>query len=280
MEEATTVAGIQGSSTPHSADVHAAVPALIGQTALRTAQGRLEEAVESGHAGLAVAEASGYVIWALRLLPLVGEAYVRLDDVERASQVMDRFREEGRRMDHRMSLVWAEAAHALVTRHSGKLEEATRLLKEAADAVERIGIPYEAARIRRQHAGRLAELGRIEEAEAELRQIHEVFQELGAEPELQRTRGMFEEIDKTPPSMRNGTRRSGAVLSAREWQIAELVAQRKSNKEIAAALDIAQRTVTTHCTNIYRKLDLDGSPTRKRVLLGDLVREGRLLAAS
>jgi tetratricopeptide (TPR) repeat protein len=280
VEEATKVAGIQGASAPHSADVHAAVPALIGQTALRTAQGRLTEAVDSGHAGLAVAEASGYVIWALRLLPLVGEAYVRLDDVERASQVMERFREEGRKMDHRMSLVYAEAAHALVTRHSGDLEEATRLLAEAADAMTNIGIPYEAARIRRQHAGRLAELGRTAEADAELREVHDVFLELGAEPELQRTRGMFLEIGETPPPVHTGSRRSGAVLSAREWQIAELVAQRKSNKEIAGILGIAQRTVTTHCTNIYKKLDLDGSPTRKRVILGDLVREGRLLAAS
>ena len=281
VEEATTVAGIQGSSAPHSAEVHAAVPALIGQTALRTAQGRLEEALESGHAGLALAEASGYVIWALhRLLPVVGEAYVRLDDVERASQVMNRFLEEGRKMDHRMSLVWAKAAHALVTRHSGELEEATRLLEEAADAMEEIGIPYEAARIRRQHAGRLAELGRKEETHVELLQVHEVFKELGAEPELQRTRGMFEENGFSLPSIGTGSRRSGAILSAREWQIAELVAQRKSNKEIAAILGIAQRTVTTHCTNIYKKLELDGSPTRKRVLLGDLVREGRLLPAS
>ena len=183
-------------------------------------------------------------------------------------------------MDHRMSLVYAEAAHALVTRHSGDLEEATRLLAEAADAMTNIGIPYEAARIRRQHAGRLAELGRTAEADAELREVHDVFLELGAEPELQRTRGMFLEIGETPPPVHTGSRRSGAVLSAREWQIAELVAQRKSNKEIAGILGIAQRTVTTHCTNIYKKLDLDGSPTRKRVILGDLVREGRLLAAS
>ena len=276
VEEATDVAGIRGASAPHSADIHAAVPALIGQTTLRMAQGRLEEAVESGHAGLALAEASGYVIWALhRLLPVVGEAYVRLDDVVRAEQVMDRFTEEGRKMDHRLSLVWAKAAHALVTRHSGELVEATRLLGEAADAMEAIGIPYEAARIRRQYAGRLAELHRDEEAAEQLARVHQEFERLGAEPELRATLGMFDENDIVRPR-RQGARTGGVVLSPREWEIAELVAQRKSNKEIARILGISYRTVTTHCQNIYQKVPMDGDTSRKRVQLGDKVREGRL----
>jgi len=42
-------------------------------------------------------------------------------------------------------------------------------------------------------------------------------------------------------------------LSSREWQVAELVLQGQSNKQIAAALHISQRTVEFHLKNIYDK---------------------------
>ncbi|KWW97798.1 hypothetical protein TH66_20330 [Carbonactinospora thermoautotrophica] len=47
---------------------------------------------------------------------------------------------------------------------------------------------------------------------------------------------------------------SSAALTRREMQIAELVAQGLSNKEIAAQLVIAQRTAETHVEHILRKL--------------------------
>ncbi|MEJ2541086.1 MAG: LuxR C-terminal-related transcriptional regulator, partial [Gemmatimonadota bacterium] len=274
VDEAVELAGVASGSAPFASDVHAALPALIGLAALRLAERRLDDALESGQAGLALAEASGYVIWALhRLLPIVGEAYVRLDDVERARQVLERFQDEGRRMDHGMSLLWAKAGQALVTWHSGDLEEGARLLGEAAEAMDAMGIPYEAARIRRQHAGRLADLNQTDAARAALDQASDVFQRLGAEPELRATRGMYEEIGVTRRGPTGGPD-GRAGLSSREWQVAELVAERKSNHEIARILGIAYRTVTTHCQNIYKKLELEDGP--KRIMLGDRVREGRL----
>ncbi|HSG50236.1 MAG TPA: AAA family ATPase [Longimicrobiales bacterium] len=276
VDEACALAGVGGRSTPHTRDVHAAVPALIGRTAVLMASGDVEGALEVGEGALAVAEASGYVIWVLhRLLPLVGEAYIHLRDLEGAERVRRLMVEEGKRMDHRLSLVWATAAQALITWWSGRIEEAAELLREAADAMEEIGICFDAARIRRQLAGRLAELGREEEAAAELRKAHDVFRRLGATREMKRARDMFPEIDrKAPPRPARG----GAVagLSAREAEVAVLVADRLSNKEIAARLDLSVRTVTTHLTNIYKRLELGGSANQIRTLLGDMVREGRI----
>jgi DNA-binding NarL/FixJ family response regulator len=50
-----------------------------------------------------------------------------------------------------------------------------------------------------------------------------------------------------------------------------------SNKEIAEALDIKVRTVTTHLSAIYQILEIGGSDASKRTRLGDMIREGRIL---
>jgi DNA-binding NarL/FixJ family response regulator len=45
-------------------------------------------------------------------------------------------------------------------------------------------------------------------------------------------------------------------LTSRELEILRLVGAGRANKEIAAVLDISERTVRTHVSNILRKLDL------------------------
>jgi DNA-binding CsgD family transcriptional regulator len=57
-------------------------------------------------------------------------------------------------------------------------------------------------------------------------------------------------------------------LEGREGEVARLVASRHSNKAIEKELGILPRTVTTHLTSIYGKMDV-GS----RGELVDLVRE-------
>jgi DNA-binding CsgD family transcriptional regulator len=46
------------------------------------------------------------------------------------------------------------------------------------------------------------------------------------------------------------------LLSAREWQVLRLVAEGKTNKEIAAIQFIGLSTVKTHVNNIYSKLSV------------------------
>jgi DNA-binding CsgD family transcriptional regulator len=59
----------------------------------------------------------------------------------------------------------------------------------------------------------------------------------------------------------------GGVLTQREREVAELVAHHKSNKEIARALAISARTVSTHLSHVFEKLGLDS-----RGALGEIVR--------
>jgi DNA-binding NarL/FixJ family response regulator len=44
------------------------------------------------------------------------------------------------------------------------------------------------------------------------------------------------------------------LLSTREWEVAQLIIRGKSNKEIAAALEVSQHTVKNHLVKIFVKL--------------------------
>jgi DNA-binding NarL/FixJ family response regulator len=60
------------------------------------------------------------------------------------------------------------------------------------------------------------------------------------------------------PSMRD------SVLTDREREVVQLLAEGKANKEVATALDISVKTVETHRATIMRKLEIDS--------IADLVR--------
>ncbi len=140
------------------------------------------------------------------------------------------------------------------------------MMREAAEALEEVPMIPDAARIRRQLAGRLAEIGDTEGSVRELRRVHDVFVRMGADKELEKTRGMFREVGARPPA-RTGTT-GAAGLTAREREIAMLVASRKSNKAIARALSLSPRTVSTHLSNIFKKLEIG-----TRGELADFVRD-------
>ncbi len=55
-----------------------------------------------------------------------------------------------------------------------------------------------------------------------------------------------------------------SLLTPREREVLQLIAQGMSNAEIAAALFISEHTVKNHVSNIYRKL---GDNDRTRVAL-------------
>ena len=128
----------------------------------------------------------------------------------------------------------------------------------------------DAARIRRQLAGRLAEIGEVEASLRELRAVHDTFSRLGAELELEKARMQFREVGQRPPPRRSGEGVAG--LTSRELDIVRLVAQRKSNKAIGKALGISPRTASTHLSNIFQKLDVSS-----RGELADMVRDMGLL---
>ncbi|MEU9456925.1 LuxR C-terminal-related transcriptional regulator [Streptomyces sp. NPDC048277] len=61
-------------------------------------------------------------------------------------------------------------------------------------------------------------------------------------------------LDESPPATGERGPGSGPPLTRREWQVADLVAEGLTNKQIAARLVIAQRTAENHVERILTKL--------------------------
>ena len=251
-------------------DVHQVVPALIGAAHYRIGTGDYAGAMEAAERGLAIAEGTGYTLWAVhRLLPVLAEACLWAGEIDKAGEVGARLRLHADRLDHTLGRAWADACDALVRWKRGDPETAVELMHGAARSLEAIPmIPY-AARIRRQLAGRWLDVGEKDRAVAELKRVHETCVRLGAEPELEKTRHMFAEAGHPVPA--KGTGAGLAGLTDRETEVARSVARRLTNQEVGEELGIATRTVSTHLTNIYEKLSI-GS----RGELIDLVREAGL----
>jgi DNA-binding CsgD family transcriptional regulator len=106
--------------------------------------------------------------------------------------------------------------------------------------------PYEAARSRVLIALACRKLGDDDAANLELDAAREVFQRLGAEPDLARLEALTE---RKPP-------KTTSPLTEREVQVLKLVAAGKTNRAVADKLGISEKTVARHVSNIFNKLDL------------------------
>ena len=137
----------------------------------------------------------------------------------------------------------AAYARATVELASGQVAEALGQARESTRLWSDIGAPYEAARARVLVARALRELGDEDSATGELAVAGRAFAEVGAAPAAQ-------EVDKLLGRARPGG------LTEREIEVLSLVAEGKSNYEIARVLVLSQKTVERHLSNIFSKLDV------------------------
>ena len=133
---------------------------------------------------------------------------------------------------------------ALAARLHGDMAGAVTYLERAIDIADRVGARPSAACSRYELAAALADAGGDgRRVEALLRAALAEARLLGMSPLIRRAEALLGRL-----------RASGPALSAREQQVAELVAAGRSNKQIGTQLFLSERTVENHVRSILDKL--------------------------
>jgi DNA-binding CsgD family transcriptional regulator len=173
------------------------------------------------------------------------ELLLELGRVDEAVRILDTWEEDARRLGRDWVLAHATRSRGLVAAAGGSAALADSLLVQAIALHERLGDPYGRARA-------LLALGVTRRRERQKRAAEEAlraalagFEQLGAATWVAKA---SEQIGRI------GGRRREEGLTAAERRVAVLVAQGRTNREVAAALFLGERTVASHLTHIYAKL--------------------------
>ncbi len=140
-------------------------------------------------------------------------------------------------------------------------DEAETHLRQSLELTEACAAPFERALTMLGLAElRLAE-GRQDEARALLTEAHSICEPLDARPTLDRIDAL---VARLPAIRTTRRKRYPAGLTAREVEVLRLVAEGLSDAEVAERLYLSRRTVNTHLTAIYRKLDVSSRSAATR----------------
>jgi DNA-binding CsgD family transcriptional regulator len=166
----------------------------------------------------------------------------RIDD---AVRILDVWEADAARVGREWVLAHVTRCRGLVTAARGDVARAASLLQQAIAQHEEVGDPFGRARA-------LLALGIIRRRERQKRPARDAirtaisgFEQLGAATWVEKARHELGSIG-------GRTREEG--LTAAERRVASLVAEGRTNREVAAALFLGERTVASHLTHIYAKL--------------------------
>ena len=140
----------------------------------------------------------------------------------------------------------AARAHAAVLLAEEKPSPAIAALRRALESFRQLEAPYEIARTGVLLARAQQKQGNVEAAKLEATRAHEIFQKLGAVPDVALAETLLSPV--TAPT--------AGPLTDRELQVLKLIASGATNRSIAGKLKISEKTVARHVSNIFNKLDL------------------------
>jgi DNA-binding NarL/FixJ family response regulator len=213
--------------------------ACVGTALLRLAQGRIDEArrIVAG----CLSEEPPRRLSRARLLPAAVQIAVAADDLDTAEAAWAELEEIAQQFDTPM-------LHALADLASGRLQLAQQHAAAAAATLhaavrewQELQVPYEVATARTLLGQAQRETGDDDAANLSFATARTLFEQIGASLDA---RGIA--------SARRPERPCG--LTEREVEVLCLIADGRTNKEIAAQLHLSAKTVSRHLTNIFNKI--------------------------
>ena len=236
---ATAALGLLGLSLGHAEEASARLAPLV-------AFARAEDTCEPG---------------VIRFVPDHVEALIELGRLDEVEELLDWYETNARRLGRRGALASALRCRGLLAAAAGDLDRSLALFEQALEEHDAAPLPFDRARTVLARGAALRRAKRKAEARAALEEAAAAFEALDAAVLAAKARSELARI--------GGRRRSDGGLTATERQIAELVAEGRSNKEVAAALFVSVKTVEANLSRVYAKLGI-----RSRAALASSLRRG------
>lgn len=182
----------------------------------------------------------------VRLLPAYLEIMLVTGDIQEARTTCSELQALAETFDADVLRATAARTQGAIELAEGDARAALGPLRCAFALWARLDASYECARVRVLLGEACRALGDDETSVLEFGAARTVFEHLGAKPELMRLTA----VGRRPTSSHQHP------LTPRERDVLRLIAAGQTNKAIAAALCVSDRTIDRHVSNIFNKLDV------------------------
>ena len=164
---------------------------------------------------------------------------------------------------------FAHRATASVALARGESARAAQIALGAAARADASGIPAEAGRCRILAARALVAAGRRADAIAELERAVEQLGRIGADGYRDEAEKQLRRLGRRTVRRASAPQQGLEALTEREREVAELVRQGRTNREIAAAIYVSEKSVERHLSRIFAKLGVSSRTVVALVVAGE-----------
>ena len=225
-------------------------PRLVASEALAHLSlvlGRPAETVTHLESNLAFVKKEGIVEpGAARFVSDLIEALIELGRRDDALHLLDWYEGNAQRLERVSALANCARCRGLLAAQAGAVDEALRCYEEGLEWHGEVEVPLDRGRTLLALGAARRRVKRRREARETLEEALELFERIGAALWAERARAELKRISGRAPT-------PGALTPAEE-RVAALVAEGKTNREVAAALFLSDRTVEGHLSHIFGKL--------------------------
>ena len=189
------------------------------------------------------------------LYATLARAELTRDDRAAAEAWVARSEETVAGLELPLAEAWLLLARAAIALDAGDAAAAADLALAATERAEAVQAPLAAARCRTLAGTALAAAGRRDDGVAELTRAESELAALGAARARDEAARELRRLgERVAGRQRRGGGEGLDALSGREREIAELVAEGRTNREIGAEIFLSEKTVEGHLTRVFAKL--------------------------